>query len=111
MTNLFAAVPADCKSTAAVNCVTPTPTPPNDTFDVIAFITTPGNISEVLIPIEPVEVTKILSSTASLILSGLFTSGFVPIPIEVIDACAAVTIPAMVKLFNVDIPTVVLELP
>ena len=56
-------------------------------------------------------VTKILSLGRSLILSGLLFSGFVPIPIEVIDACEAVTIPAIVKLFNVDIPTVVLELP
>lgn len=55
--------------------------------------------------------TKTLSFTASFILNGLVMSGLVPIPIEVIDASEIVAIPAIVRLFNVDIPTVAFELP
>ena len=66
---------------------------------------------DVWIPIDPKLVIKILSLGTSFILTGLSASGFVPIPIEVIVACEAVKIPAIDKLFNVDIPTVVLELP
>ena len=94
ITNLFTAAPADCKSTAAVNVVTPIPTPPNDTFDVSALITTPGNTSVVFIPIAPVVLTKILSDGSSLILNGLVLSGLVPIPIDVIFA---VYVPAALR--------------
>ena len=58
----------------------------NDTFDVSALITTPGNTSVVFIPIAPVVLTKILSDGSSLILNGLVLSGLVPIPIDVMFA-------------------------
>ena len=108
---LFVDRPAVEKSTALWTTVTPTPIAPTDNIVCDAFIPTPGKIVDVWIPTVPVLETKTLSFTASLILNGLVISGLVPIPIEVIDASEIVAIPAIVRLFSVDIPTVAFEYP
>ena len=55
--------------------------------------------------------TKNLSLGKSFTLTGLSGSGLVPMPKAVIFACEAVIIPAIVRLFKVDIPTVTFEFP
>ena len=87
--------PAFEKSAALWSIVTPTPIAPTDNVVVEAFIPIPSNTRDVWIPTVPVLVTKILSLVKSFILTGLLISGFVPIPIDVIFAWAAVTIPAI----------------
>ena len=49
MTNLFAAEPADCKSTADPSSVLPIPTPPKQAVTLIPLISVSSNISVDLI--------------------------------------------------------------
>ena len=114
--NLFTAEgPADAKSTAEPKIVAPTPIAENTAVALLAFISTPtvssSNISLLCIAICPLAETTILDAGVLFILTAA-PKAVVPIPIAAVStAVVNVATPATLKLFKVDIPTVVLVLP